>query len=70
MYKQTDKFGNDIVSALDRTSIKVANQEELMQHKWHVKKGGQYLSAIVLALSSVLMIEAGSAKAFELTEAV
>ena len=34
-----EKLGNDIVIALDSTGIKVANREEWMRHKWHVRKG-------------------------------
>src|SRR6476620_5706999 len=37
--KINERFGNDIVIALDSTGIKVANRGEWMRHKWHVRKG-------------------------------
>jgi IS5 family transposase len=37
--KINEKFGNDIVIALDSTGVKVANRGEWMRHKWHVRKG-------------------------------
>jgi Transposase DDE domain len=37
--KINEKLGNDIVTALDSTGIKVANRGEWMRHKWHVRKG-------------------------------
>ena len=37
--KINEGLGNDIVIALDSTGIKVANREEWMRHKWHVRKG-------------------------------
>jgi len=37
--KINEKFGNDIVIALDSTGIKVANRGEWMRHKWYVRRG-------------------------------
>jgi len=37
--KINEKLGNDIVIALDSIGIKVANREEWMRNKWHVRKG-------------------------------
>jgi IS5 family transposase len=37
--KINKRLGTDIVIALDRTGIKVANRGEWMRHKWHVRKG-------------------------------
>jgi hypothetical protein len=37
--KINEKLGDDIVIALDSTGIKLANKEEWMRRKWHVRKG-------------------------------
>lgn len=34
-----ERLGNDIVTALGSTGIKVCNHGERMRNKWHVRKG-------------------------------